>query len=155
QRGHVTTVWKARKGDGGDSRFYAVKCYSPPARQKKSGQAEEVLEQDAALAFLAAVKDLDQAGKKGGRCLARIYAFGPSPEGAWYVTDFCESRSLREFIDKRGAVDDAMLRHIVHSVAVACLALRRVRPHQCSHGNLKPSNVLLAGKPQSLRKRPL
>jgi hypothetical protein len=156
ERGHVTTVWRARKSASLKAGAYLIKCYAPRRQRLRQGQPEDALQEDRALEFLAGIKDLKKAHSKGARCLAPIHDLGLAPEGAWYATDFYERRTLQEFIVKHGTPDTAMLRHIVHSVVTGCLELRRSRAvAKYSHGNLKPSNVLLAGKKQPLRKTPL
>src|ERR1041385_2720068 len=151
ERGHVSTVWQARK-TGGDNRLYAVKCYAPRARQPKPGEEGE-LDKDRGIEFLEAIKQLKKAQSEGGRCLCPVHALGIAPEGAWYVTDFYPGRTLREWISKRGRVDSDAIKQVVYSCAVGCLALKRSRGY--SHGNLKATNVFLVGTPRPLRKRPL
>src|SRR5256885_8829045 len=151
ERGHVSTVWQARKS-GGDNRLYAVKCYAARRRQPKPGREEE-LDQDRGIEFLEAIKQLKKAQSEGGSCLCPVRAMGIAPEGAWYVTDFYSGKSLREWVSKRGRVDSGALRQVVYCCAVGSLALKRSRGY--SHGNLKSTNVFLVGEPRPLRKRPL
>jgi hypothetical protein len=150
---HISTVWSARKIVARDDRRYAIKQFAFRRSRDFEGQSEDNLEADHSLKFIESVKQLKKVQNDKGRGIAPIYAFGTSETGAWYVTDFCERGSLKTWITRRGGVDDASLRHIVHSVAIGCLSLKR----SCnrSHGNLKVSNVLLMGKPQSLRKTPI
>ncbi|HSU54465.1 MAG TPA: SUMF1/EgtB/PvdO family nonheme iron enzyme, partial [Candidatus Dormibacteraeota bacterium] len=152
ERGHVSTVWQARQTGAKTERLFAVKCYHPRQRHAK-GEREESLDSDRCLQFIEAVKRLKKAHSEGGKCLAPIYAFGILPEGAWYVTDYYQGRTLKELITRRGRVDGAALRHVVNAVAVACRALQQ--SGECSHGNLKPANVFLVGKARALRDRPL
>ena len=171
-RSHVTTIWQAHKSGSGE-RLYAVKCYAPRARAAspvaspsgsidghapraytaRPDQPGGALERDRRLEYLEGVKQIKQAQAGGGQGLAPIYALGTTDTEAWYVTDFYTRKSLHEWIDRKGEVDDAALRHVVSSVVTACLALKR--SHGCTHGNLKPSNIFLAGKPRDLRKTPL
>jgi tetratricopeptide (TPR) repeat protein len=150
--GDVTTVWQARKA-GGEPRLYAIKCYAPGARPRAEGQPQEALERDRALEFLEGIKQIKKAQSEGGRGLAPIYALGRTDSEAWYATDFYPRKNLRAFIELQGKVEGGALRHIVHSIASGCLALKRSRGY--SHGNLKPANVFLVGsKRRALRQTP-
>src|SRR5205823_1856656 len=111
------------------------------------------LDDDRGLEFLDSVKQLKKAQSEGGRNLAPIHAFGTSDLGVWYVTDFYPRKTLKEFITLHGHVESKGLGHVVHCVASGCLALQRSTGR--SHGNLKASNILLAGKPRPLRHTPL
>lgn len=153
ERGHISTIWQARKAGGAESRLYAIKCYTPRRRKPSAGLSEEVLDRDRGLEFLEGIKQLKKAGAEGAATLAPVHAFGLAPEAAWYVTDFYPRGSLKAWITRRGDVDSGALRQVVHEVVAACLALKQSRGY--SHGNLKPSNIFLVGKPQPLRKTPL
>src|SRR5664279_728130 len=152
-RSHVSTIWQARKTGAAGERLYAVKCYTPRGRAPSQGQPEEALAHDRRLEFLEGIKQIKKTQTEGGRGLAPIYALGTSETEAWYVTDFYPRKDLQAWIDRKGEVNGGALRHVVYSVVTACLALKRSRG--CSHGNLKPSNVFLAGKPRDLRQTPL
>ena len=151
ERGHISTVWQARKS-GGDNRLYAVKCYAPRTREGKATQTDD-LDKDRGIEFLEAIKQLKKAQSDGGRCLCPVHAMGIAPEGAWYVMDFYPGRTLRTWITNRGNVDTEGLKQVVYSCVVGCLALKKSRGY--SHGNLKSTNVFLVGSPKPLRKRPL
>ena len=152
-RSHVSTIWQARKTGAGGEPLYVVKCYAPRGRAASPGQPEEALAHDRRLEFLEGIKQIKKAQSEGGRGLAPIYALGTTDTEAWYVTDFYPRKDLQAWIDRKGEVNGAALRHVVFSVVTACLALKRSRG--CTHGNLKPSNIFLAGKPRDLRKTPL
>src|ERR1019366_7563689 len=152
-RSHVATIWQARKAGAVGEPLYAVKCYAPHGRAASPGQPEEALAHDRRLEFLEGIKQIKKAQTEGGRGLATIYALGTTDTEAWYVTDFYPRKDLQAWIDRKGEVNGAALRHVVFSVVTACLALKRSRG--CTHGNLKPSNIFLAGKPRDLRKTPL
>jgi len=152
-RGHVSTVWRARKAnDLGDPTF-AIKYYAPQRRKAPEGQAEDTLANDPAQNFLAGIKQLQKARSEGVRGLAPIHDFGFADEGVWYATDFYPRNTLKAWIAKKGGVDSAALRNVVYSVANVCLALKVARGY--SHGNLKAANIFLVGKPRPLRHTPL
>ena len=153
ERSHVTTIWQARKSGSSDKRLYVIKCYAPRRVGSRPGQAEGTLERDSGLEFLEGIKQTKKAIAEGGKHLALIHALGTSDEGAWYATDFYPRNNLKAWIAKRGGVGSRALRHVVSSVADGCLALKRSRGY--SHGNIKPANVFLVGKPRPLRDTPL
>jgi hypothetical protein len=159
EAGHISTVWQAH---GKDKKEYAIKCYSPRIRQGKG--ETHTLETDRGLEFLEGIKQLDQARKeqKGGACLAPIYGLGKTgasselgltSEGAWYATEYCRGKGLKEYVTFKGKVDSATLRHVVRTVLGGCNALQNARGY--GHGNLKLSNVLLAGPSRPLKSRQL
>jgi len=153
ERGHVSTVWKARKSGASDSRVFAVKFYAPRRRETGEESSGDPLATDRGLEFLEGVKQLKQACQAGGQCLGPIHDFGSTEEGVWYATDFYRRGSLKAWIARRGGADSATLRHVIYSVVTGCLALKRSRGH--SHGNLQAGNVFMVGKLQRLRKTPL
>ena len=152
ERGHVSTVWQARKSAGENARKFAIKCFAPHRHPAKQGLPGDALDQDRGLEFLESVKQLKQACGKGGCYFIPIHAFGVALAGAWYVTDFYP-RSLKSWITLRGRLDRGALQHVVGSIVTGCLALKKTRGY--SHGNLKAGNVFLAGKPQALRTNPI
>jgi tetratricopeptide (TPR) repeat protein len=153
QSGHVSTVWRARRAGSDADPTHAVKCFAPHRRGGPAGEAEAALDKDRGLEFLEGIKQLKKAHTEGVRCLAPVYAFGFAAEGAWYVTNFYPRNSLKAWIARRGSVDSAALRQVVHSIATGCLGLKKSRGY--SHGNLKAANVFLVGKPRPLRSTPL
>ena len=152
-RGHVSTVWRARKiGKQGDPNF-AVKCYAPHRRKTSSGGAEDALDKDPAQEFLAGIKQLQKACNEDARSLVPIHDLGFADEGAWYVTNYYSRNTLKAWIARRGGVDSAALRQVVRCVVSGCLSLKHSRGF--AHGNLKAANVFLVGKPRPLRSTPL
>src|SRR5207244_3899698 len=82
-----------------------------------------------------------------------VEKWGLTDEGVWHVTALAQGGSLDGIVRRKGGRNDAALRHVVHSLAAGCLALKQ-ETGLC-HGNLKVSNVLLAKKGVRLRKTPL
>lgn len=153
-RDHVSTVWRARKSGALEGRVYGLKSIAARRSRVEGAVTEEAqLGTDRGLEFIGAIKQVKQALSEGGRGLAPIHDFGTSSEGVWFVTDFCERFSLKALVTRQAQVDDAALRHVVHSVVTGCLALGRACGR--SHGNLKLSNVLRGGRSQPLRTTPL
>lgn len=152
-RHHTTTVWRARKAGSGTEATFAIKCFVPHPTVGKEESDEEKLERNQALEFLEGIKQLKKAHAEGGRNLCPVHAFGYADEGTWYATDFYPRNTLKAWISRRGSMDDAALAQVVRCVCAAALALKRSRGY--SHGNLKPSNIFLVGKPRPLRQTPL
>src|SRR5256886_5424786 len=75
ERGHVSTVWQARKSGASSGRLYAIKCYSPHRREPKEGQPEDALDEERSQMFLEGIKQLKKAHSEGRRHLSRIHAF--------------------------------------------------------------------------------
>ena len=148
----TTTIWLARKSGAQDARQFAVKCLAVH-REERSHTSDETLGADPGLEFIETIKQLKKAQAEGSRNLAPVHAFGTSDMGCWYATDYCARGSLKTWINLRGGVDSDALRQVVSSLAGGCRSLKRICGR--SHGNLKPSNVLLHGKSRPLKSTPL
>ncbi|HEX3625676.1 MAG TPA: tetratricopeptide repeat protein [Verrucomicrobiae bacterium] len=151
-RNQTTTVWLARKSGAQDGRQFAVKCLAIH-RDERTHVSDEALGADPGLEFIETVKQLKKAQSEGSRDFLPILAFGTSDHGSWYATEFCARGSLKTWINLRGGMDSAALRQVVSSIAQGCKSLKRICGR--SHGNLKPSNVLLHGKSRPLKSTPL
>jgi tetratricopeptide (TPR) repeat protein len=151
-RNQTTTVWLARKSGAQDGRQFAVKCLAVHRDERTHG-IDEALGTDPGLEFIETVKQLKKAQAEGCRDFAPILAFGTSDAGSWYATEYCARGSLKSWINLRGGMDSAALRQVVSSLADGCKSLKRICGR--SHGNLKPSNVLLCGKARPLKSTPL
>jgi hypothetical protein len=152
-RHHTTTVWRARKLGSGAEATFAIKSFVPHRVAGTERAEQEALDKDHALEFLEGVKQLKKAHSEGGRCLAAVHAMGYADDGTWYATDYYPRNTLKAWIARRGSMDDAALAQVVRCISAAALALKRSRGY--SHGNLKPSNIYLVGKPRPLRQTPL
>jgi tetratricopeptide (TPR) repeat protein len=151
-RNQTTTVWLARKSGAQDGRQFAIKCLAVH-RDERTHSSDDSLGADPGLEFIETVKQLKKAQAEGSRDLLPILAFGTSDSGCWYATEFCARGSLKTWINLRGGVDSAALRRVVSSLADGCKSLRGICGR--SHGNIKPSNVLLHGKSRPLKATPL
>ena len=151
-RNQTTTIWLARKSGAQDGRQFAIKCLAVH-RDDRTHASDETLGADPGLEFIETVKQLKKAQAEGCRDFAPIHAFGTSDLGSWYATDYCSRGSLKNWINLRGDMDSAALRQVVSSLTEGCKSLKRICGR--SHGNLKPSNVLLHGKSRPLKSTPL
>ncbi|HTV39066.1 MAG TPA: tetratricopeptide repeat protein [Candidatus Sulfotelmatobacter sp.] len=147
-RNQTTTVWLARKSGAQDARQLAVKSLAIH-RDERTHTSDETLGADPGLEFIETLKQLKKAQSEGCRGFAPVHAFGTSDLGCWYATDFCARGSLKTWINLRGGVDSDALRQVVSSLAEGCRSLKKVCGR--SHGNLKPSNILLHGKSRPLK----
>lgn len=151
-RNQTTTVWLARKSGAQDGRQFAIKCLAVH-RDERTHASDESLGADPGLEFIETVKQLKKAQAEGSRDFLPIHAFGTADSGCWYATEFCARGSLKTWINLRGGVDSAALQRVVSCLAEGCKSLKRICGR--SHGNLKPSNVLLHGKSRPLKSTPL
>lgn len=147
ERDFVTTIWQARKVGGGENRLFAIKVYSP---KQSSTQGDGAAHAERQRAFLEGARQLQEAGAAGEESrLCPIHDVGLSEEGVWYATDFYRRGSLKTWISRLGEIDSDSLKHVLYEVVSGCLSLKHARGY--GHGNLKPANVLLVGKPRPLR----
>lgn len=151
-RNQTATVWLARKSGAQDGRQFAVKCVAIH-RDDRTHASDESLGADPGLEFVETIKQLKKAQAEGSRDFLAIQSFGTSDSGCWYATEFCARGSLKTWINLRGGVDSAALQRVVASLAEGCKSLKGICGR--SHGNLKPSNVLLHGKSRPLKSTPL
>jgi len=93
--------------------------------------------------FLNSARIQQKTASGGAQYWAPVYECGSIPDGAFYVTDKYD-RSLQQLIDVRVALTAQALCEIVESVAKGLLELKQAcgRPH----GNLKATNILIAGE---------
>ncbi len=140
------TVYQARK-EGDPKGEYALKLFSPErsAREQSPGDlsALEPLFQDLTAAFVSSV-NLQKKAAESSPLFAPILAGGVDERGAWYATGYYPA-TVKRLLELFAALDLPDLFHVLHSVTKAALHLKRTAGR--SHGNLKPSNVLIgAGK---------
>lgn len=116
---------------------------------ERDDQGIRNLGQDLQLAFLSTVKAQKSASDAGSPFVAPIYDLGVNSEGAWYATDYFRRGSIETGIGNNDVVDDAFLRRVVGFIVAG---LRDLEKHAGrSHGNLKPTKIMLAGKTSRLR----
>src|SRR5580700_10967094 len=138
------TVYRARK-EGDPKGEYAIKIFSPErlAAEQSSGDisALDPLFKDLGAAFVSSV-NLQKKAADGSPLFAPILAGGQDERGAWYATRYYAG-SVKRMLELFTALDVPDLFHLLHSVAKAALHLKQTCGR--SHGNLKPSNVLIGG----------
>src|SRR5437588_1828696 len=113
ERGHLSTVWQARKSGAGGGPLYVIKVYAPRKPHTTQAGADAPLEKDHSLEFIEGIKQQKKAHSEGSRYLSPIHAFGISDHGAWYVTDFYPRNNLRALVGKKVRMDSPSLRHVL------------------------------------------
>ncbi|HWE98158.1 MAG TPA: SUMF1/EgtB/PvdO family nonheme iron enzyme [Tepidisphaeraceae bacterium] len=126
---------RARRADGGKG-VYAVKRFSPPVDDPTEPRWE-------VQAFLDRARAQQHLVSGGARHWAAVHDLGVEGDGAWFVADY-HPLSAQKLID--GCVDmkPEALRNIVSGIVQGLSELKALRNR--AHGNLKPANVLFAGR---------
>jgi hypothetical protein len=148
--GQTRTYWIAQRRGTEAPRDYFIKSIALAAQNVGAPAPPPA---DPSADFFESIARLNQPQRRHAEGIAPIHAFGRTETGLWYATDYYPRQSLVQFCSTAADITDAGLRHIVHGLASACLALQQGTGR--SHGNLKPGNVLLAGEPASLSETPL
>jgi len=130
-------LYRARLAAGGKDDF-AIKVFQPIALL---AGAEQVKSESELFRSSAHTQQLVQA--EAGVHWAPIHQCNSTAEGAFYVTDYYD-RSLQQLIDGHARPSTGVLHKIIESVGLGLVELKRAcnRPH----GNLKATNVLIAGE---------
>lgn len=150
RNGQTRTCWKANRPGWDDERVYLIKSLALPRPESAREQSAQALPPaDVGADFFESIARIKEACRAHPELIAPIYGFGRTDTALWYATDFYPQQSLEEFYSTAAEINDQTLRHVVYSVASGCLALRQTTG--LSHGNLKPSNVLIGGEPGPLR----
>ena len=136
-RSGFTVLYSGRIAAGPEAKF-AIKVFQPSILLLETEQAET--ESDL---FLNSANVQQKTTASGAQYWAPIYECGSIPDGAFYATDKYD-RSLQQLIDVRIALSSQALRKIVESAAKGLVELKQAcgRPH----GNLKTTNILIAGE---------
>src|SRR6266850_1895145 len=146
--GHGSVVYSARKaGEGTDN--YAVKVFALDPFIGAEEQAPSEL--DALVAefnrTFARSVELQKKAAETSRHVAPILEVGREPRSGWYVTRLYP-RTVHKILEGRVALSKEWFFHIVYSVARGALDFKRTCGR--SHGDIKPSNILI-GASQKVR----
>ena len=117
---------------------FAIKVFQPSTLLLEAEQVKTESE-----LFLNSAHVQQKTAASGAQYWAPIYECGSIPDGAFYATDKYD-HSLQQLIDVRVVLTAQALREIVESVAKGLVELKQAcgRPH----GNLKATNILIAGE---------
>lgn len=117
---------------------FAIKVFQPSTFLLETEQVKTESE-----LFLNSAHVQQKTAASGAQYWAPIYECGSIPDGAFYATDKYD-HSLQQLIDVRVALTAQALCEIVESVAKGLVELKQAcgRPH----GNLKATNILIAGE---------
>lgn len=95
-----------------------------------------------ARAFLETAKLQQELGGASPEHWAPVYDFGRTPSHAYYITDLYDLTALK-LIDSRREMTPAEIVRLVVGVAAGLEAIQKSRNGR-GHGDLKPSNVMIA-----------
>jgi len=132
-----TVVYSGRAAADPAEKF-VIKVFQPSTFLLEAEQVKTESE-----LFLSSAHVQQKAAASGAQYWAPIYECGSIPDGAFYTTDKYD-HSLQQLIDVRVALTTQALCEIVESVARGLVELKQAcgRPH----GNLKATNILIAGE---------
>ncbi|HUU20664.1 MAG TPA: SUMF1/EgtB/PvdO family nonheme iron enzyme [Sedimentisphaerales bacterium] len=132
-----TVLYSGRAADDPAEKF-AIKVFQPSTFLLETEQVKNESE-----LFLSSAHVQQKTAAGDAQYWAPIYECGSIPDGAFYVTDKYD-HSLQQLIDVRVALTTQALCEIVESVAKGLVELKQAcgRPH----GNLKATNILIAGE---------
>ena len=135
-RTNFSTVYLLRSAEEG-GRQRVIKAQKP-----SMGMHDETLEATQSRVFLDSAAVQQKVARFGTKSWAPIHEFGTASSGPFYVTDRYDF-SLQWLIDGHVKLGAAGIHNIVGSIVQGLLALRQAC--QRPHGNLKSTNILIAG----------
>jgi len=146
-RSGLASASTARKVGGDGSDRFVVKCYQPSAFDGSDDRIATEVE-----TFLDGARTQQKVAAAGAAHWARVHEVGTVEGGAYFVTDN-HRRSVQHLIRGRVRLRSGGLYRIVSAVVRGLIEVKQA----CGrlHGNLKPSNILLAGKSDISRATPL
>jgi len=131
-----TVVYSGREAAGDEDKF-AIKIFQPSSLMLGEEQAKTESRR-----FLNSARTQKKVADGGAQHWAPVYDCGSNLEGTFYTTDKYD-RSLQQLIDGRIKVSAQILHTIIESIVKGLIELKQ----ECGrpHGNLKATNVLIAG----------
>jgi hypothetical protein len=147
------SVFHARRHSGGGGDFI-VKVLAYHSRRNSPGGASAMDHERRCSEFLAAARLQEKAVRAGVRHFAPIHDSGCMDRRAWYATDYYPRSTLKRWVKKGVPLAARDLRSVLARLVEGLLDLQRLEGR--SHGNLRPSKILLGGKPRmALRGSPI
>jgi formylglycine-generating enzyme required for sulfatase activity len=136
-RSGFTVIYSGRTTASSEAK-YAIKVFQPSALLLETEQAK--IETDL---FLNSAQIQQKTSASGAQYWAPIHKCDSIPDGAFYVTDKYD-RSLQQLIDTNITLTPQAFHKIIESIVKGLIELKQAcgRPH----GNLKTTNILIAGK---------
>jgi len=104
---------------------------------------DEILEAVQSRVFLKSAAVQQKTARLNAKCWAPIYEFGTASSGPFYVTDRYDF-SIRQLVDGRVKLGVTGIHNITSSIVCGLLALKQACGQP--HGNLKLTNILIAGR---------
>jgi hypothetical protein len=133
---HHGSIWSARNAGTADAADCAIKLIELNAAMMQEG--------DTGIAqHLLVAAALQQAMGNKSAHWAPVYGLGSQGTNAFYVTRLCP-RSAQTLIDSKARLTSAELKTLLSEVLEGLLDLDE--GYHRSHGNLKPSNILLGDR---------
>ncbi|MGD8500223.1 MAG: hypothetical protein PVJ86_06220, partial [Phycisphaerales bacterium] len=132
----LTVVYSGQEAAGHEEKL-ALKVFQPSSLILEEDRARTESER-----FLNSARIQQKVAAGGAQHWAPVYDCGSTPEGTFYTTDIYD-RSLQQLIDGRIRLSGQVLHAIVESIVKGLIELKE----ECGrpHGNLKATNVLVAG----------
>jgi hypothetical protein len=138
-RGGLGSVWSARRSGTSGDPTYAIKLCEPDAL---------IYGRDAAGSAVASFLEQAETQRKAaaaGDAWAPVHESGVQENGAYLATDLFNRSSVERLVSGRFRLDGPGLHRIISTVVRGLGDVRRACGR--GHGNLKPTNVLIEGKP--------
>jgi len=132
----LTVIHSAQEATGSEEKF-ALKIFQPSSSILEEDKVKTELDR-----FLNSARIQQKVAASGAQHWAPVYECDSTPDGTFYVTDRYD-RSLQQLIDGKLRLSSQVLLKIVKSIAKGLIELKE----ECGrpHGNLKATNVLIAG----------
>ncbi|MHC4538609.1 MAG: hypothetical protein ACYS74_02355, partial [Planctomycetota bacterium] len=136
RRTGLTVVYGAQEVGTPEDRF-ALKVFEPSSFALEEEQAKSE-----SLRYLNSARIQQKVASGSTEHWAPVYEYGSTGDGDFYATDRYD-RSLQQLIDGRIRLSSPVLHAIIESIAKGLMELKE----ECGrpHGNLKATNVLIAG----------
>lgn len=136
-RGAYTAVYSGQEAEGTEAKF-CIKVFQPSALLLERHQAQTEIN-----LFLDSAGVQQKVAAAGAEHWASIHQYESTAQGAYYVTDKY-NRSLQQLIDGKVRFSGLALCAVVESVVKGLVELKQTCGR--AHGNLKASNILVAGE---------
>ncbi|HZL37042.1 MAG TPA: SUMF1/EgtB/PvdO family nonheme iron enzyme [Tepidisphaeraceae bacterium] len=135
---HLTphgSVSRARRADG-ERGLFAIKRLTLPVEEPGEPRWELQM-------FLDRARAQQQVVAGGATCWAAVHDLGMDSDSAYFVTDY-HPLCVQRLIDSRVPVKAAALHAVIKAAVQGLAEMKAIRGR--AHGNLKGSNVLIAGR---------
>lgn len=129
------SVSRARRADG-ERGIFAIKRLTLPVEDP--GEPRWELQ-----TFLDRARVQQHVASSGGSHWAPVHDLGLDGDSAWFVSDY-HPLSVQKLLDGHVPFKSRALYELVHGIVAGLSELKEIRGR--AHGNLKPGNILIAGR---------